>query len=322
MVKKSSVVRHDISLAHEGIAKFKSRLVNILAQSVIRSTIRPLWSSKLPITWQRSITGALLNNGWVPRAAKVSETTLGGIRTELLVPATGAGEQVIFYVHGGGYVVCSPRTHRPLTSRLTLALNATTYVPHYRLAPEQPFPAGLEDVLAAYQGLLANGINASNVVIMGDSAGGGLALALTLSIRDKGLPLPAKLMLISPWVDLTLVGETLHSKNGIDPMLTWDWIVSKTPDYLGATAATNPLVSPLFADLTGLPPTLVQVGSEEILLSDSERLAVNAAAAGWALTLTVWQGMWHDFQLLGSMVPEADAAIAAITRFVRGEALI
>lgn len=315
--KKSSVTRHDIVLQHEGSTRLKSRVANVLAPAVLRNTIRPLWSSRLPITWQRGITGALLYKGWVPRAAKISETTLGDIRTELVEPAQGAGEQIIFYVHGGGYVVCSPRTHRPLTSRLALALNAKTYVPHYRLAPEHPFPGGLDDVLAAYKGLLATGADPARIVIMGDSAGGGLALALTLSVRDQGLPLPARLVLISPWVDLTLVGETLHSKGDVDPMLTWRWIIAKTPDYLGTTDAAHPLISPLFADLRGLPETLVQVGSEEILLSDSERLAERAAEADWQLTLTVWQGMWHDFQLLGSMVPEADVAIAAIADFVR-----
>ena len=302
----------------EGSKRLQSTVARTLIPLVRRSTIRPLWASKVPIVMTRRITGALLHNGWVPRAAKVSETQLGGIRTELILPKTGAGDRIVFFVHGGGYVVCSPRTHRPLTSRLSLALNATTYVPHYRLAPEHVFPAGLNDVVAAYKGMLAKGINPANVTVMGDSAGGGLALAMTLALRDQQVALPGKLVLISPWTDLTLAGETLHSKNGIDPMLTLKWILAKTPLYAGLTDTAHPLISPLFADLSGLPPTLVQVGSEEILLSDSERLAERAAAVGWDLRLAVWQGMWHDFQMLGSLLPEADAAIADIAAFVKG----
>lgn len=303
----------------EGSKRLQSTVARMLIPLVLRSTIRPLWASKVPIGMTRRITGALLHNGWVPRAAKVSETQLGGIRTELILPKTGAGDRIVFFVHGGGYVVCSPRTHRPLTSRLSLALNATTYVPHYRLAPEHVFPAGLNDVVAAYKGMLAKGINPANVTVMGDSAGGGLALAMTLALRDQQVALPAKLVLISPWTDLTLSGETLRSKDSADPMLTWKWITGKTPLYTGGVTDTrHPLVSPLFADLRGLPPTLVQVGSEEILLSDSERLAERAAEAGWDLQLNVWEGMWHDFQMLGSMLPEADAAIADIARFARG----
>ncbi len=316
MMETKSVARTVVTTELKGLKRLQSLVARQVLPRVISTTIRPLWSSGLPVTWQRRITSALLHNGWVPRAAQVSETQLGSIRSELITPASGAGDRVVFYVHGGGYVVCSPRTHRPLTSRLALALNATTYVPHYRLAPEHVFPAGLNDVLAAYRGLLAKGVEPSRVVIMGDSAGGGLALALALSIRDQKLPLPGKLVLISPWTDLTLSGETLRSKNGIDPMLTWKWITAKTPLYAGLTDAAHPLISPLFADLSGLPPTLVQVGSEEILLSDSERLAERAAAAGWDLSLNVWNGMWHDFQIMGSLLPEADAAIADIRAFV------
>lgn len=307
-----TVVRKEM----DGARKLKSLVARQLLPRIISSTIRPLWSSRLPVTWQRKLTAGLLHNGWVPRAARISETQLGGVRCELITPAEGAGDRVLFFVHGGGYVVCSPRTHRPLTSRLALALNATTYVPHYSLAPEHVFPAGLNDVLAAYRGLLAKAVEPSRIVIAGDSAGGGLALALALSIRDQGLPAPGRLVLISPWTDLTLSGETLRSKDGIDPMLTWRWIIAKTPLYAGLTDAAHPLMSPLFADLSGLPPTLVQVGSEEILLSDSERLAERAEAAGWDLQLQVWDGMWHDFQMLGGFLPEAEAAIEDIRTFV------
>lgn len=310
-----------VEVRYTGLKRVQSLVARRLLPLAIRSTIRPLWANeRLPVPVLRRITGGLLANGWVPRAVAVTEQTLGGRAVEVLAPKAGAGERVVFFVHGGGYVVCSPRTHRPLTARLALALEATVYAPSYRLAPEFPFPHGLNDVLAAYRALLASGVSADRITLMGDSAGGGLALALALSVRDQGLPLPSAMVLISPWTDLTLSGESLRTKAKADHMLTLRWIRAKTPLYAGRTAPDHPLMSPLFADLRGLPRTLVQTGSEEILLSDSTRLAERAAAAGWPLTLTVWQGLWHDFQLLGDLLPEADDALAAISRFVRADA--
>lgn len=302
---------------YHGLKRVHSALARRLLPLAIRSTIRPLWASEhLPVPVLRRITGGLLANGWVPRSVTVANQTLGGRPVEVLTPKAGVSERVVFFVHGGGYVVCSPRTHRPLTARLALALDATVYAPSYRLAPEFPFPHGLNDMLAAYKALLATGVDASRITLMGDSAGGGLALALALSARDQGLPLPAAMVLISPWTDLTLSGASLQEKAKADHMLTLRWINAKTPLYAGRTAPDHPLMSPLFADLQGLPRTLVQTGSEEILLSDSTRLAERAAVVGWPLTLTIWQGLWHDFQMLGDLLPEADDALAAIRRFV------
>lgn len=300
-----------------GLTQWKSQVARQVLPLVIRSSIRPLWGSRVPVVWQRKITEAALRNGWVPRQAVVGETRLGQQRAEVITPRDGSSDQVVFYMHGGGFVVCSPSTHRPLTSRIGLALKATTYVPYYRLAPEHVFPAGLDDALDAYRGLLERGVNPARVALMGDSAGGGLALALALSIRDQGLPLPGKLVLISPFIDLTLSGESLQRNAKADPMLSLDWIYAKTPMYLGSTPADHPLASPLFADLRGLPPTLVQVGTEEILYSDSERLAARAAEIGWDLTLSVWDGLFHDFQMMGGILPEADQAIAEIAAFVK-----
>ena len=301
-----------------GLAQWKSRVARQVLPLVMRGSIRPLWGSRVPVVWQRKLTEAALRNGWVPRQAVVGETRLGPQRTEVITPRDGSSDQVVFFMHGGGYVVCSPVTHRPMTSRIGLSLKATTYVPYYRLAPEHVFPAGLNDAIAAYRGLLDRGVNPARVALMGDSAGGGLALALALSIRDQGLPMPGKLVLISPFIDLTLAGESLQRNAKADPMLSLDWIHAKTPMYLGTTAPDHPLASPLFADLSGLPPTLVQVGTEEILYSDSERLAARAAEIGWDLTLSVWHGLFHDFQMMGDILPEADLALAEIAAFVKG----
>lgn len=308
--------------ALSAIQQHQTRIARKALSAVMRTTIRPLWASGLPVTWQRNITEGLLRYGVLPRDICIDEDVplSRDARCEMIRPAHGASEQVVFYVHGGGYVVCSPRTHRPLTTRLAKYLNATTYVPYYRLAPEDPFPAGLDDVIAAYRAVLAKGVSAKNIVLMGDSAGGGMAFAMALALRDRGIALPAKMVLISPWTDLTLSGETLRSLDGEDPMLTWDWVIAKTPLYVGQSDPNHPYLSPLWADFNGLPPTLVQVGTREILLSDSERLYERAREAGWDLRLQVWQDMWHDFQMLSPMLPEATLALEEIQRFVKGSA--
>lgn len=314
--------REIVKSSLSGWALRQSQLTRRIAKGVMRSTIRPLWASSLPMSVQRQTTEALLRYGVLPKDVRIEERVALSAQSscERITPTQPVSSRVVFFVHGGGYVVCSPRTHRPLTTRMAQLLNAVTYVPYYRLAPENPFPAGLEDVIAAYQAVLAQGVAADNIVLMGDSAGGGMAMALALSLRDRGLPMPNKMVLISPWTDLTLSGQSLRDKAAVDPMLTWKWIIAKTPLYVGQHDAKNPLLSPLWADLRGLPPTLVQVGSEEILLSDSERLYERANQAGWDCHLQVWQDMWHDFQMLSPMLPEATSALAVIQRFVQSSA--
>ena len=156
-----------------GFAQWQSQVARQVLPLIMRGSIRPLWGSRVPVVWQRKLTEAALRNGWVPRQAVVGETRLGQQRSEVITPRDGSSDQAVFYMHGGGYVVCSPSTHRPLTSRIGLALNATTYVPYYRLAPEHVFPAGLDDALDAYRGLLERGVHPARVALMGDSAGGG-----------------------------------------------------------------------------------------------------------------------------------------------------
>lgn len=299
----------------------QSRVARAVIPGFFRTTVKPLWGSPLPVTWQRSITNKLLSGPLtrllVPGGVTIGSVQRHGVATEVITPKAGASDQVVYFLHGGGYVLCTPQTHRPLTARLALALNATTYVPDYRLAPEHPFPAALDDALAGYEALLAQGIAADKIVMMGDSAGGGLALATALAIRDRGLPLPRQLVLISPWTDLTQSGASIALKAGVDAVLSEAWLKAKIRDYAGNTPVDHPLVSPLFADLRGLPPTLVQVGTEEVLFSDSERLAERAGAAGWPLQLQVYEGLWHDFQLFAAVLPEAAEAVAEIVAFVR-----
>jgi acetyl esterase/lipase len=224
--------------------------------------------------------------------------------------------RVVLYLHGGGYTIGSPRTHRALTSHLAAAARCQVLVPDYRLAPEHPYPAALQDALSAHRALLER-FEPGQIAIAGDSAGGGLALCTALALRDAGLPMPGALVLISPWTDLSLSGETIDGLDAIDPMLGRAWLQRAGDAYRGDLPATDPRVSPLNASLDGLPPTLVQVGSDEILLSDSRRFMEKARACGLDVQLEVEPGCWHDFQIHAGLLHAADAAIGRISDFLR-----
>ena len=233
-----------------------------------------------------------------PRGDKLERITFGSLYAEWHTPKTLSGDRTILYLHGGAYTFCSPATHRGLTGRIALASNARILVPAYRLAPENPFPAALEDSLAAWKYLLGLGIPAQQLVIAGDSAGGGLALASALSLRDGRKTLPAALVLLSPWVDL------VASKEFAKP-------------YAGDEDPANPLISPLYADLRGLPPTLIQAGGSEFLLRDSQQLNEKMEASKVDVRFSVYKGMNHVFQALAPFVPESRKAIDEIGEFVR-----
>jgi acetyl esterase/lipase len=224
--------------------------------------------------------------------------------------------RVLLYLHGGGYTIGSPRTHRALTSHLAAAARCQVLVPDYRLAPEHPYPAALQDTLAAYRCLLER-FAPEQIAIGGDSAGGGLTLCTALAIRDAGLPMPRALVLLSPWTDLGLSGETIDGLDAIDPMLGRAWLQRAVDAYRGDLPASDPRVSPLHASLHGLPPMLVQVGSDEILLSDSRRLVEKARAGGLDVRLEIEPGYWHDFQIHAGVLDAADAAIGRIADFLR-----
>lgn len=231
------------------------------------------------------------------------------------IEAPGADLAVLLYLHGGAYTLGSINTHRELVARLARAANVRGLALDYRLAPEHPFPAALEDATAGYLWLLAQGYDPSQIIIGGDSAGGGLALATLVVLRDAGKPLPAGAVCISPWTDLAHTGESIQSKAGVDPMLTPESSIRYARYYAGDSELTSPLISPLYADLTGLPPLLIQVGSDEILLDDATRCAEHALEAGVDVTLEVWNGMFHVFQI-ASFLPEAKKAVAHIAEFV------
>jgi acetyl esterase/lipase len=234
--------------------------------------------------------------------------------------AQGSPVRTILYCHGGGYYFCSPASHRPLVFALAARSGARTFSLDYRLAPEHPFPAALDDALAAYRGLLAHGIAADSIVIAGDSAGGGLALATLVALRDAGDPLPAAGVLFSPWTDLAATGGTLQSNDGIDPMFCGAAIGRAAKFYIGDADPTHPYLSPLYADLSGLPPLMIQASSTEVLLDDTRRVAERARAAGVSVHCEIWPNMPHVWQLWTPFVPEAKQALERATQFVRTHA--
>ncbi|MCW3698867.1 alpha/beta hydrolase [Burkholderia cenocepacia] len=233
---------------------------------------------------------------------------------------TGAGRgpgRTLLYFHGGGYYFCSTKTHRPLVFGLTKRAGVRSFSLDYRLAPENRFPAALDDALAAYRQLMALGTPPESIVLGGDSAGGGLALATLVALRDRGEPLPAGAILFSPWTDLAGTGGTMRSNDGVDPMFAAAALPKAAKLYLGDEPATNPYASPLYADFTGLPPLYIQAGSTEVLLDDSRRVAEKAKAAGVQVEIEVWPDMPHVWQLYAPMVPEARDALDRAAAFLR-----
>ncbi|NYH97309.1 alpha/beta hydrolase [Cupriavidus plantarum] len=226
----------------------------------------------------------------------------------------------IFYLHGGGYYFCSPQTHRPLTLALAEKSGVQLFSLDYRLAPEHPHPAALDDALTAYRALLARGTSAANIVIAGDSAGGGLALATLIALQREGSPMPAGALLFSPWTDLAATGETLRTNDRSDVMFHGESVARAARFYLGDIPATNPLVSPLYAseaEMAALPPLFVQASDREVLLDDSRRLVDRVRAAGGEAELRIWRRVPHVWQIYHPFLPEARRALDEAARFVR-----
>jgi acetyl esterase/lipase len=225
-------------------------------------------------------------------------------------------ESAVLYLHGGTYCVGSWRVYEGLITHLAVAAEAAVYAPNYRLSPEHPHPAALDDALDAYRWLLERGVSPNRIALAGDSAGGGLALATAVAIRDSELPPPASLVLISPWVDLRCDSPSMTHNVRIDPLLRPSWSRACAAMYLGQHDPADPACSPLFATHEGLPPTLIQVGSDEIILDDSTRLAERCRKAGVDVTLQKFDGLWHEFQIHVGMLEAADEAVADIGTFL------
>jgi acetyl esterase/lipase len=258
----------------------------------------------------------------VPVAPDVQQNPveIGGVAgVEVTIQGNSESENVILYFHGGVYVIGYAAATVPLVGDLVRRTGTRAITLEYRLAPEHPYPAAVEDARAAYVGLLAQGVDPGQIVLAGESAGAGLAVALLLALRDAGVPLPSCGYLMSPYVDLTLSGETLEAKQTVDPLLTPDGLRARVPDYVGGADAADPLISPIFGDLAGLPPLLIQVGSHEVLLSDALRLAAQAAISDIPVTLEVTPGVPHVFQAYAALLDEAGAALDRAADFLTAQ---
>jgi acetyl esterase/lipase len=255
---------------------------------------------------------------WVPRPPEGTETIykpLGTIPAFRVARAGARPSRIILFLHGGGYVTGSPTLYQHVTWRFAAAARAQLIAIDYRLAPAHPFPAAINDAAVAWRALLAEGALAQRCAILGDSAGGGLALALAMRLRDEGVPLPGAVVALSPWTDLAITG--LSSKPGTaDPMLKASDLDAFAAHYVNGSDPREPYISPLYGDPRGLPPTLLQVGSDEILRDDSERMATRMREAGCDVTLEVWPRMPHVWHAFAPMMPEARRAIARVGAFI------
>ena len=255
----------------------------------------------------------------LPIAENVScePLSVDGIPAEWIVPDEASDQAVLLYLHGGGYCIGSINTHRGMVSHIAKAAKTRALLIDYRLAPEYPFPAAVEDSTATYKWLLSQGIVASDIIIAGDSAGGGLTVSTLVSLKEKGIPLPAAAMLISPWVDLAITGDSVISKAEIDPMVTKEGLIEMAEAYMDETDPRTPLASPLYADLVDLPPMLIHVGTSEILLDDATRLVDHARKSGVDVTFNAVEGMCHVWHFFSIMLPEALEAINEVAGFMR-----
>ena len=253
----------------------------------------------------------------LPEDAVFEQVGAGGVSAEWISTPGVAEDRVVMYLHGGGYMIGSMRTHRSPLSYLSRVSDARVLGLNYRLAPEHPFPAAVEDSVAAYRWLLAEGVSPRRIAIGGDSCGGGLTIATLVALKYFGDPLPAAGISHSGWTDLAHTGDTFETKAEEDPLIDKEMLEGMAAAYLGDRSRTIPLASPYYADLQGLPPLLVQVGTAEVLLDDSLRLADRAKEAGVDVTLEVWDDMPHVWQAFASFLPEAREALDHCGQFVQ-----
>jgi acetyl esterase/lipase len=251
----------------------------------------------------------------VPSAIQISPARLGSVPGERL-EGPSSGNTVLLYLHGGGYFACSAETHRPITAFFALH-GFRVFAPDYRLAPESQFPAAVEDAVAFYRALLGEGYPPQRIVVAGESAGGGLTLSLLLALRANGVPLPAAAALFSPWTDLAATGDSIRSNTNRCAMFHGIGVAFSARYYLGDTDPRNPLASPLYADLSSLPPLLIHVGADEVLRDDSTRLAERARAAGVSVELKIWPVVPHAWQLAPHLIPEARQSLRESAAFLR-----
>jgi len=253
----------------------------------------------------------------LPGDVRAEKISANGVAAEWTITPEADPHRVILFLHGGGYISGSINSHRHMIAEAGRQARARTLALGYRLAPEHPFPAALEDAIAGYRFLLASGIAPTHIALAGESAGGGLAIATLVSLRDAGVALPACVWCSSPWVDLENSGATMTSKADVDPLIQKPYLMELAAAYLNGTDPRAPLVSPIHADLRGLPPMLIQVGSAETLLDNAIRLADVAGQADARVTLEIWPEMIHAWHLFHPQLAAARQALAAVGTFIR-----
>ncbi len=253
----------------------------------------------------------------LPKDVSITPVDAGGVPAEWTEIQGCSRQRALLYFHGGGYAMGSLATHRLLVANLSRAAKLRVLSVGYRLGPEAPFPAAVEDAVTAYKFLLAQGLKSDQIAVAGDSAGGGLSAACLLALREAGQPLPAAGALLSPWLDLSLTRDSITRLAQTDPFVEATQLQACAKAYLGSQDPQTPLASPLFGDLSNLPPLLIQVGSAEILLDDATEFAARAQRAGCEITLEVWEDMIHVWHSFAAILPEAQDAIAKIGSFLQ-----
>jgi acetyl esterase/lipase len=300
------------------------KLIRGFARISMRLFFRPVIGSRLPISFQRRWAAALTRIVGGPKGIERSEIWIGELSMTRLrridSGVVGAidpgGRDAVLYVHGGGFEIGGGEMYVGFASWIAAVTGADVYLPDYRLAPEHPQPAPTDDAFAAYRAVLELGHDPHRTAVIGDSAGGGIAVSTVRSLREMGLPDPAALVIISPWLDLSLSGASVGLVGRRDPVLRREWLESAARNHADGLHLDDPRISPLFADLHRLPPTLVQVGTDEIVLDDSTRFAERASAAGVDVELQRFEGLFHDFQVFARLLPSARAALDDIAAFL------
>lgn len=292
---------------------FRSRLCRLIVTSVLAPKFKP----EISVDRQREALDKFARRAMLPAGTRIQQVNADGVTGEWISVDETGGKRAILYLHGGAYNMGSARTHRELAARISKAAGVKSLLINYRLAPEHPYPAALEDTVTAYRWLAKNRYSPDNIVIAGDSAGGGLAVATLLMLRDSGDFLPSAAVCLSPWVDLKGSEESMSTQAGTDPFLSPDWLGAMALNYVAGNDPDLPLISPVHADFRGLPRILIQVGSDDTLLNDSRRLAAQAKKAGVEVTLDIWENMWHVWHLFAGIMPEAKRAVNEVGKFVK-----
>jgi len=295
---------------------FGQRMVAGVLRRALRASLMRCFRAGRPVAQQRLWLSTLSNASWLPRGARRVRARVGGVPGEWVeAKSSDVTRRVVLYLHGGAYCVASPATYRSVTGGLALRCAARVFAADYRLAPEHPFPAAVDDAVAAYAGLLSAGYEPGRIFLVGDSAGGGLCLAAALRLREAGLPQPGAMALFSPWTDLSL--QQLGPEPPGEVIITRAWLSECARFYLAGGDVREPLASPIFADLRDLPRVLIQAGTDEVLLPDSERMHTSLLASGAQSTLHVFPRRWHIFQLQAGLLHDAGRALDEVAAFIR-----